>query len=85
VGRPLGRHATSCLENDHEPVRTAETAPAADPTSAIEQDPQDAMAHHNRGLARSELGDYQQAIENFTRTIAIEPQNAQAFYNRGAA
>jgi tetratricopeptide (TPR) repeat protein len=43
------------------------------------------MAHHNRGLARSELGDYQQAIENFTRTIAIEPQNAQAFYNHGAA
>jgi tetratricopeptide (TPR) repeat protein len=38
---------------------------------AIELNPRDVAAYHNRGLARGELRDYRRAIEDFTQVIAL--------------
>ena len=37
----------------------------------------------NSGLDKYEQGDYQGAIDDFTKAIEIHPQNADAYYNRG--
>ena len=41
------------------------------------------MAYNNRGTAYGELGNYQQAIKDFTKAIELNPQYAMAYYNRG--
>ena len=66
---------------------------------AIGLDPQDAIAHYNRGLAynriakavtasrplvSSNLSHYQRAIQDFDQAIRLNPQ-ADAYYNRGIA
>ena len=38
---------------------------------------------NNRGLAYHYLGNYELALEDYTRAIETEPQLANAFYNRG--
>jgi hypothetical protein len=42
------------------------------------------LAHNERGLAYADLGQYQQAIEDFNEAIRIKP-SAQYYYNRGSA
>ena len=54
-------------------------------TQAIELDPEDALAHYNRGVARAEKGDLEGGIEDFTQAIKFEPNNYSAFLNRGLA
>ncbi|MBW4683684.1 MAG: tetratricopeptide repeat protein [Komarekiella atlantica HA4396-MV6] len=54
-------------------------------TQAIQINPQDANAYKNRGNARSDLGDYEGAIEDYTQAIQINPNYADAYYNRGNA
>ena len=41
-------------------------------------------AYFNRGFAKNELGDYQGAIDDYTKAIGIDPSNGDAFINRGA-
>jgi tetratricopeptide (TPR) repeat protein len=52
---------------------------------AIKINPQDANAYKNRGNARSDLGDYEGAIEDYTQAIQINPNYADCYYNRGNA
>lgn len=40
-------------------------------TKAIEIKPDDALAYYNRGLAYGKLGNHEQAIEDFTKTIEL--------------
>ncbi|MEH2070782.1 MAG: tetratricopeptide repeat protein [Nostoc sp.] len=54
-------------------------------SQAIKINPQDAVAYKNRGNARSDLGDFQGAIEDYTQAIQINPNYADAYYNRGNA
>ena len=55
-----------------------------DYTRAIELDPKDTKAYYNRGLAYSNLRQYQKAIDDYTRTIELDPKFATiAYYNRG--
>jgi len=40
---------------------------------------------NNRGLAYSNLGQYQKAIDDYTRAIELDPENADTYDNRGLA
>ena len=45
----------------------------------------DAEVHNNRGFAYCQIGQYDQAILDFSKAIEINPQLAHAYNNRGAA
>ncbi|MEW5821765.1 MAG: tetratricopeptide repeat protein [Cyanobacteriota bacterium] len=52
-------------------------------TKAIESEPSNAKAYHDRGFAQYQLGNNQEAIADFTRAIEIKPDYSEAYYNRG--
>ena len=54
-------------------------------TEAIQINPNFAEPYHNRGLTKSNLGKYEEAIEDFDKAIQIKPKEATAYYNRGNA
>ena len=43
-----------------------------------------AAACYNRGDARSEKGDLDGALQDYTEAIRLQPDDAAAYYNRGA-
>ena len=43
------------------------------------------MAYSNRGAAYADLGEYQQAIADYTSAIELDPNLAMAYFNRGVA
>ena len=45
----------------------------SDYTKAIEINPKEAKAYHNRGMAKDLLRDYQGAISDYTKAIEINP------------
>ena len=45
----------------------------------------DAEVHNNRGFAYCQIGQYDQAISDFSKAIEINPRLAPAYNNRGAA
>jgi tetratricopeptide (TPR) repeat protein len=45
----------------------------------------DAEVYNNRGFAYCEIGQYDQAISDFSKAIEINPRLAPAYNNRGAA
>jgi len=51
----------------------------------IDDEPDDAVAYNDRGLAYSIKGDNDRAIADYTKAIEIKPDDAFAYYNRGAA
>jgi tetratricopeptide (TPR) repeat protein len=53
-------------------------------TAVIERKPQ-AAAYINRGAAYNNKGDYDRAIADFAKAIALDPKAAIAYYNRGNA
>jgi tetratricopeptide (TPR) repeat protein len=44
-----------------------------------------AEAHYYRGLARYQVGLYEEAIADYSRAISIQPVFPEAFLNRGLA
>jgi len=54
-------------------------------TDEITSNPGYAPAYINRGAARYRIGDYQGALEDFTKAIALAPDSAIAYNNRGLA
>ncbi|MEH2402363.1 tetratricopeptide repeat protein [Nostoc sp.] len=52
---------------------------------AIKINPKDAIAYKKRGNARSDLGDFEGAIEDYTQAIQINRNYADAYYNCGNA
>ncbi len=57
----------------------------ADYTKAIEIQPNNEDAYHNRGIAKGYRKDYNGAIIDFTNVIRIDPNYELAYYNRGNA
>ena len=52
---------------------------------AIELDPTDPEAYHNRGQVYYEQDQYDLAVADYTRAIELDPDYATAFANRGLA
>lgn len=46
-------------------------------------DSENIHALHNRGISYERLGNYKEAIRDFTSVIEIDPENANAYFNRG--
>lgn len=44
-----------------------------------------AEAYYSRGLAHSKNGEFEKAIENYTKAIELKPDYADAYYYRGGA
>jgi len=49
----------------------------------LEINPQDSTTLNNKGVALSELKEYQQAMKSFDKVIEIDPQDAAAWHNKG--
>jgi len=49
----------------------------------LASNPEDAIAHNNRGVCFLYKGDYNRAIADYTRAIEINPEFADAYINRG--
>ena len=60
-------------------------------SKAIESDPSNVMAYHNRGLAYFKTGNwmnmepFDKAISDYSKAIELKPDYADAYYNRGLA
>ena len=52
---------------------------------ALQNNPLNASAHHNLGLALQELQRFEEAIVSFTQAVSIKEDYAQAIFNRGLA
>lgn len=46
---------------------------------------QSSLVYYNQGHAYYKLGDYEGAIENFSKALRLDPNNAEAYVNRGNA
>jgi len=47
-------------------------------------DPGNALTLYNRALIRTQIGDYNNAIEDYDRVLSINPNNVLAYYNRAS-
>ena len=56
-----------------------------DAREEVRNNPDDAEAHYNLGIAYSKLGKYKEAIESFKQAIRINPDFADAHFNLGLA
>ena len=54
----------------------------SDYDNALDLDPNNFLAHYNRGLMRVQLSDDNRAITDFDFIIKMEPQNFMAIFNR---
>ena len=52
-------------------------------TATLQKNPDCWMAHYNLGIALSEQGESDQAIEHYRQAIALRPDYAEAHYNLG--
>lgn len=52
---------------------------------AIQINPNNAHAYHNRGLARFKFGETHKAIEDFTQALRLNPNYTEAYVGRGNA
>ncbi len=68
-----------------EAAKEAEAAPADRFTQAINQDPTNAELYVNRGMARTNRGEMDDAIKDFSKAIELDPKNAHAYNGRGLA
>lgn len=50
---------------------------------ALDIDPDNFLAHYNRGLLRQQVGDDNRAIDDFNYVLRFEPGNVMALFNRG--
>lgn len=56
-----------------------------DLTLAIAHNDTNPYLYYNRGNLNAQMGNYTQAISDYSRAIALDPQLAEAYYNRGLA
>ena len=75
-------------------VAVVDTAPGAQAdnaaniaslTGVIQRNPRDASAYNTRGVVYAKLGQYSNAIQDFSHTIALNPNFSGAYTNRALA
>lgn len=49
----------------------------------LDRDPQDAQAHHKRGIAYAHIGKYPEALTDLNRAIALNDAGAEVYNQRG--
>jgi len=54
-----------------------------DYTLALQLEPNNIHALHNRGICYQKLAKFNEAIEDFTLVIKSNPNNSSAYFNRG--
>lgn len=54
-------------------------------TYIIARDPNDGMSYYNRGCVRLKIGDYQDAIDDFTVAIQLKPNIENSYFYRAYA
>ena len=64
-------------------AKEAQPKPENDPFVGL--NPADAEAYEIRGLSSLDIGEYRQAIEDFTYAIRLKPNNAESYCYRGFA
>lgn len=47
-------------------------------------DPGNSHAFHNRGISYDKNGDFERAIQDFTKVLDLDSSNANAYFNRGS-
>ncbi len=52
-------------------------------TIAIEVDPKNKVAHHNRGVAYRAIGKMELALKDLSEAIRLDPEYVMAYWNRG--
>lgn len=52
-------------------------------TKAIELEPNNSTAYHNRGFSHHALKNYSQAISDYTKAIEFDPENHDSYCGRG--
>lgn len=52
-------------------------------TDVLKLDPKVVGSYINRGTCYYELGQYDQALQDFNRAVQLDPENATVFYHRG--
>lgn len=63
----------------NEPIENDLDVQIAECTAAISRNPSDAKAHRQRGLLRARLRRYDEALEDFERTLKLAPNDAHAY------
>lgn len=54
-------------------------------SKALEAEPDDFEAYHNRGVAWFYKGEYDKAIADYTHALEVNPNRAETYHNRGGA
>ena len=54
-------------------------------TTRVAETKQEARTYLNRGVAYSNLGQYERAIQSYDEAIRLNPEYATVYYNRGLA
>ena len=74
-------------QGDTEEAKKLFEAAVADSDKAIrlKQDNPSPASYHTRAVAKSALGAYREAIEDFNETILMKPDEARYYYERGLA
>ena len=71
--------------SDGKPHHLKENTPDMITETPQPQNTEDSVQHYNRGVSHAELGEYQQAIDDYTLAITIEPGDSKIHYARGSA
>ena len=73
------------IQADRKQARGKHKAAIAKYNYVLKHNPDLGVVYNNRGVAKSELGDYMEAIEDYDKAIQLSPSNPKAYFNRGRA